>query len=290
MPDLVFHDNPERFRAALTAAEATRGFSARLIEKDYYCSVLLHDMAPLFEAGLVFKGGTCLSKVHAEFFRLSEDLDFAISMRADASAADRRKAVGPAKDHFTTLPGRCKCFREVEPLRGHNSSRQYGGRYSYRSAILEEQFIKVEISLRERILLPSEERQARALLLDPHSSEAAFPPVNVRVLSLREAYAEKVRAALTRSDPAIRDFFDIDSAVRRGVLNHLDEEVLRLVAQKLAVPGNGKVDLSEPKITLLRRQIETDLWSVLRKEDHASFELERPLCLLAEMVQRLYPP
>ena len=147
-----------------------------LIEKDYYCSVLLCDMAPLFEAGLVFKGGTCLSKVHAEFFRLSEDLDFAISVRSDAPAANRRQAAGPVKDHFTTLPKRRKCFREVEPLSGHNSSRQYNGRYSYRSVVTgEEEFVKVEISLRELILLPSEQRQARTLLLDPHSSGPAFP-------------------------------------------------------------------------------------------------------------------
>ncbi len=71
-----YHEDLPRFRDALTLTEAETGFSSRLIEKDYYCSLLLDDLSGPFEQGLVFKGGTCLSKVHAEFFRLSEDLDF----------------------------------------------------------------------------------------------------------------------------------------------------------------------------------------------------------------------
>jgi predicted nucleotidyltransferase component of viral defense system len=61
-----YHDDPQRFREALTLTEAQSGFNARLIEKDYYCSLILRDLAALFAQGLVFKGGTCLSKVHAE--------------------------------------------------------------------------------------------------------------------------------------------------------------------------------------------------------------------------------
>lgn len=293
MPDPMLHDNPDRFRAALAAAEAMRGFSARLIEKDYYCSVLLHDMAALFEADLVFKGGTCLSKVHAEFFRLSEDLDFAISMSVDASTGVRRRAGASVREHLAGLPKRHKCFQAGDPLQVKYHHKHYEVYFSYGSVVTgEAERLKVEISLREPTILPPEERYARTLLLDPHNNEPVFRPVKVRVLSLREAYAEKVRAALTRREPvpAIRDFFDIDSAVRRGILNHLDEEVLRLVGQKLAVPGNGPVDLSESKIVILRGQIETDLRPVLRQVDHASFELNRVLALLIEMVKRLSSP
>ncbi len=60
----------------------------------------------LFEQGLVFKGGTCLSKVHAEFFRLSEDLDFCISVRPDATPSDRRQAASPIKVHFAGVQAR----------------------------------------------------------------------------------------------------------------------------------------------------------------------------------------
>ena len=39
-----YHEDRSRFRDALTLTEAESDFSARLIEKDYYCSLLLHDL------------------------------------------------------------------------------------------------------------------------------------------------------------------------------------------------------------------------------------------------------
>ena len=64
---LQLHESPDEFRQALSFTEAQSGFAQRLIEKDYYCSLLLADFEPLFAGGLVFKGGTSLSKVHADF-------------------------------------------------------------------------------------------------------------------------------------------------------------------------------------------------------------------------------
>src|SRR4051812_23040670 len=92
-----FHGDPRRFLVALRAAEAQTGFGARLIEKDYYCSLALQALAVAFDQGLVFKGGTSLSKVHAEFFRLSEDLDFAVSISHTARRSARSAAAAPYK-------------------------------------------------------------------------------------------------------------------------------------------------------------------------------------------------
>ncbi|WP_165225258.1 hypothetical protein [Aquisphaera insulae] len=52
-----FHADPQRFREALSRTEAETGFSARLIEKDYFCTLILGDLTPMFDLGLVFKGG-----------------------------------------------------------------------------------------------------------------------------------------------------------------------------------------------------------------------------------------
>jgi predicted nucleotidyltransferase component of viral defense system len=280
-----YHGDTGRFRAALSRAEAVTGFSSRLIEKDYYCSLLLHDMSRPFDQGLVFKGGTCLSKVHAEFFRLSEDLDFCISMAADDPASQRRKVVSPFKEHFAAIPRRIGCFRMADSLTGHHGSRQYQGRVAYASVITgEDDYIKFEISLRETILLLTEYLPARTMLLDPDSNQPVLPPINVRVLSLHEAYAEKVRAALTRKEPAIRDFFDIDHALLRGLINHRDQAVLNLVARKLAVAGNDAVDISDAKVALLQGQIEGQLKPVLRASDYEGFDLKRVKDLLSEVV------
>ena len=76
--DMFIHRvQPELFREALGYTEASTGFQASMIEKDYYCSLILDR---LFDADtdLVFKGGTCLSKVYTDFYRMSEDLDFVL--------------------------------------------------------------------------------------------------------------------------------------------------------------------------------------------------------------------
>lgn len=55
----------------------------------------------------------------------------------------------------------------------------------------------------------------------------------MQTLSLAETYAEKIRAALSRTAPAIRDFFDLDFAVRNDVLTLDDPSLIQLAAAKL---------------------------------------------------------
>jgi predicted nucleotidyltransferase component of viral defense system len=281
-----YHQDTSLFRDALNYTASTTGFRSLLIEKDYYCSLVLQDLAEFFNSGLVFKGGTCLSKVHLDFYRLSEDLDFAISIAANSRASNRSAAISPTRQHLTSLCQRHDCFTESEALIGHNNSKQYNAVYSYRSVITgQEEVIKLEVSLREPLLLPVEKRHARTLLMDPFTKKPAFNLVEVSVLAEREAYAEKIRAALTRREPAIRDFFDIDSAVRKGSLNHQEEAILTLVQQKLEIPGNDSINMSPEKKQNLERQITAQLAAVLRQEDYDNFDLERAFALVDEVAR-----
>jgi predicted nucleotidyltransferase component of viral defense system len=75
MPIRWHVDDPDLLRQAVDYTARQTGFSPRLIEKDYFCSVVLEYLAAR-DAELSFKGGTCLAKVHGGFYRLSEDLDF----------------------------------------------------------------------------------------------------------------------------------------------------------------------------------------------------------------------
>ena len=70
------HDaDPDIFREALSYSEGVTGFTVNLIEKDYYCSLILHHLFDR-ETPLVFKGGTCLSKVYADFDGFNMDEAF----------------------------------------------------------------------------------------------------------------------------------------------------------------------------------------------------------------------
>jgi predicted nucleotidyltransferase component of viral defense system len=281
-----FHHDVSLFRDALERSAANGGLRAQLIEKDYYCSILLGDLSILFDDGLVFKGGTCFSKVYNDFFRMSEDLDFSVQISSDATRSQCRAAWAPIKEHLSTVCDRNPFFTLTEEFRGGNENRQYQGRFSYRSASIgESDFIKVEVSLREPLLLQPVIREARTFLTHPDTRAEVISPVSVLVPQLKEAYAEKIRAAVSRKVPAIRDFFDIDHAARNALINQHDPELHSLVEEKLRVSGGDHVDLSENRIKLLREQIESQLRPVVRSRDYQTFDLNRVSLFLNSVIK-----
>lgn len=284
---LKLHEDPVRLAESLSFTEADTGFSSRLLEKDYYCSVMMEHLS--VKAGtLVFKGGTCLAKVYANFFRLSEDLDFVIPMEPQATRGDQRTGISPIKEAFALLEGELPCFRISVPLRGANASTQYLAEVSYRSVVsAQPQSIKVEVAMREPLLLPPTTGVARTALLDPLNEQPLLPTFPLRCMSLQESFAEKLRAALTRREVAARDFFDIDYAVRSLGLRPDDEALVDLVRRKLSVPGNGSVDVSPERFTALRQQFRAQLEPVLRPGDFSSFDVKRASAIVANVAGRL---
>jgi predicted nucleotidyltransferase component of viral defense system len=282
-PNIDYHQDTALFGDALRFTAAKTGFSDRLIEKDYYCSVALADLCAPTVSEIVFKGGTCLSKIHADFFRLSEDLDFAISTAIDCTRSQRSQRLAGFKRHFAAIARRCDCFRITEALRGFNNSLQYGARLAYTSVVTgEEDYLKIEVSVREPIIESVKLLPAKTLLVDPFRGTDAVAPFATPVLTLREAYAEKLRAALSRREPAIRDFFDLDHAFSAGTLDVADAQLIQLLKAKLSIPGNGPVNISPEKLGLLRAQVAAQLRSVIREVELDRFDLDRAFERAAE--------
>ena len=279
------HEDTTLFREALNHTAATTEFPPRLIEKDYFCTVLLAFLANETDA-LVFKGGTCLAKVYAGFYRLSEDLDFAISTPISGSRATRSRQATPLKTLWLAMPKHLQCFRLVEPLRGANNSTQYVGTTEYKSVLTgQTEGIKCEISLREPMLGPVHAEGAATILCDPITGNAAVPIVRVMCICRMEAFAEKARAALTRREPAIRDYYDLDHAVQMSLLKPDDGEFMDTIRRKLATPGNDPIDVSEKRREQLLRQLEANLKPVLRERDYRVFDLQRAF-KIAESIAR----
>ena len=281
------HKDAEIFREALALTRERTGFAERLIEKDYFCTTLLEYLAATANK-LVFKGGTCLAKVHANFYRLSEDLDFVIPMPTDAPRAKRSKQAAAVKEAVAALPRQIPFFRLVEPLTGANNSTQYNAIIRYASlAGRQEETIKIEVALREPLLLDPLNDLAQTILLDPVSRKPLLKPLEVRCIAKMEAFAEKFRAALSRREVAVRDFFDLDYAVRRLGLQPENPELIDLVRRKLSVPGNEPVDVSANRLAALRQQVGPQLQPVLRAEDFAEFDLERAFQTVATMAAKM---
>ncbi len=276
------HEDRELFRRSINFTAAKTTFQSRLIEKDYFCGAVLEPLGGV--AGLVFKGGTCLAKVHTDFYRLSEDLDFVIPMPINSTRKERSSAIDPAKKAFKKLTSGATVFREKAGLKGANNSTQYIGVLEYDSFLTDgTESIKLEISLREPLLEPTLSLDARTILLSPSTTKQTVDPFGVISISRREAYTEKFRAALTRREPAIRDYFDIDYAITQLNLNTSEEGMISLVRKKLAVPGNATQDLNEDWLKALQLQLEAQLKPVLRAADYEKFDLSRALGFVEDM-------
>lgn len=284
---VLVHEDPVLFREAVNFTAAETLFIPGLIEKDYFCTLLLKYLMSANDA-LVFKGGTCLAKVYAGFYRLSEDLDFVISMAADASRSERSRQAIPLKTCIDSLSEERNVFHIIQSLTGANSSTQYVAVVGYRSLLGErEEIIKIEIGLREPLCKPAVMSSAKTILLNPVSGKAMIQPLHLPCISFEEAMAEKFRAAISRREIAIRDFYDIDHAVRVLGLNPIDDAFVELVKKKLSVPGNDPVDLTGARLDLLRRQLDSQLRPVLRREDFTGFDLERAVRIVSKMAARL---
>jgi predicted nucleotidyltransferase component of viral defense system len=273
--EIKLHGDPAAFMAAIVSTAESSRFDAHLVEKDYYCSLLLRELGGA-GSPLVFKGGTCISKVYSSFYRLSEDLDYSIAVSASDTRGSRRKLIAPLKALVDELPRRIKGMAVIEALIGRNVSTQYIAQLGYSSVVTRHQeTIKIEVGLREPLMLPAESRLALTLAKDPFSDKDVVPPFPVNAMAECEIWAEKARAAMTRRDAAIRDFFDLDYAVRNLGLNPTDKKFVQLLQKKLAVPENEPVNLSEERRAELNRQVEAQLKPVVRTIDFEQFNLEK---------------
>ena len=279
--------DPDIFRESLSYSEGVTGFTANLIEKDYYCSLILHHIFSR-ETQLVFKGGTCLSKVYADFYRLSEDLDLVIPVSVNTPKNQRRSKMGPMKRIFKELTAVVPGISVSQAFKGHNESRQYNGYIEYPSALIDKQeSIKIEIGIREPLLLPSLTGETRTIVVNPFSEQPLLPIFTVKAMDMKEAYAEKVRAALTRKEPAIRDLFDLFHAARKMKLDLDDHDFLILVKEKLDVPGNILLDISAEYRQVLVRQLEGQLRPVLRPADFDGFKIDEAVGMISRVAEAI---
>jgi hypothetical protein len=64
-------------------------------------------------------------------------------------------------------------------------------------------------------------------------------------------------------------------------------ELIGLVRQRLAVPGNEPVDVSANRLAALRQKLGSQLQPVLRAADFADFDMERVFQVVAATAARV---
>lgn len=253
----MLHSNKDEFLKILERASAQTGFPLRLLEKDYYITVVLSGINELSN-NLVFKGGTCFSKIYYSYYRLSEDLDFTLKLSTDnATRSVRRNAIKPIKEVIRPFLKRFNMSIQNLDKAGHRESTQYIYYLDYDSAVLnKKESIKLEIGLRFNPLRPVAAKEVNHKFLHPFTKEPLFDAGSVNCLALKELVAEKLRASATREIIASRDFYDLGFLLREK-FNFNDKEQLELFRKKLEEDGFLS-DLSKYRVNLGRTDKEID--------------------------------
>lgn len=278
---LDFFKQTKEFLAAVQYTAARFKFLDLLVEKDFLCSLVLKYLYNNLGITLVFKGGTLLSKVHTEFNRMSEDLDFSISIPRDATRNQRSKSIKPVKELLNMINIKLPIFIIKQPLIGHNNSYQYTMELNYRSNLTcSYDKILIDIGMHDELLMPAYEVKAKTLLIDPFSKDYKIDPFKIMGLHPQEAYAEKVRAALCRKELAIRDYYDLDHALVNGIINFENDDFLLLVKSKIQHESNLQNFNDPVVIKYLRSKIKSELEFTLKRDAIADFNLDRILLRL----------
>ncbi len=272
---LHFFNNKGEFTAAVEYTAGQHAFSTNLIEKDYLCSLVLIYLYQQ-ESPLIFKGGTLLAKAHADFYRLSEDLDFTIPIPYNATRRERSRAIKEVKSFLNNICEELPIFTITKPLTGSNESRQYNMELGYQSALNSSKGkILVEIGLRSELSRPPTQTNAKTLLKDPFLNSNKVADFQIRCLTVKEAYAEKIRAALTRRKLAIRDFFDLDHALKDNIIDFNNDELTDLVRIKLSNEALSPSLIDKNELLKLHKKIDTELTPTLASNKANQFDLNK---------------
>ncbi len=238
-------------RTRLQEARGRLGIPWEVLERDYLLSWVLAGISqvPVLQDTLVFKGGTALRKCYFGDYRFSEDLDFS-ALEGAPKGDEMEHLVGKAcgiavrlLDEHAPVEISCQRYTEREPHPGGQEAFAIRARFPWQSRL--QTRVLIEVTMDERVLLPVERRQVIHDYGEPLDAE-------VKVYSLEEVVAEKLRALLQQAEMFVRrgwsrsrarDYYDLwrvlDEYSDRMKLDGFDS----LLREKCSVRG---VSFSHP--------------------------------------------
>lgn len=212
------------------AGQGDRRIPETLLERDYCLSWFLVGLSrsPLRDR-LAFKGGTALKKCYFGDYRFSEDLDFTLTKETSWEEIER----GFAAAFEETRRGSGVEIRLDRPDRhSHENSHTFYLAYEGPLPAGRGKSVKTDITIRERIVFPPEERP----ILRGYDEYRDLPEdARLHVYSLNEMATEKTVALLDRARNEPRDLYDLWFLAAKGHVRLPD--LLNPVARKLEFRG-----------------------------------------------------
>src|SRR3989338_1995727 len=269
-------------RAEISRLNLVTTFSARLLEKDYHLTRILHKICEKTMKNLVFKGGTCLNKCYLGFYRLSEDLDFVFNKDVKGLSKTQIKKI---------LDNLRRIIFEILNELDLETSKELGKGWKmltskkepkivgleiitqYKSLLDNSlQKIKIEISFRNKLINNTKIRPIHHEFINALGEPILKEDVEIEVIDLAENFAEKFRALVTRKNIAIRDIYDIYFILKEEALK-IDEKIIELSLIKikeslgLVFTKNDLRDFIVGLNSKLSNLDEKEILSVLKSEE-----------------------
>jgi len=195
----MLHKEKEIFIDAIQAASVYYGIPVSLIEKDYYVSLLLKALNDKI-SGLLFKGGTSLSKCHKIIDRFSEDIDLTLDI--DHFSQSKKRNANKAVIEVCDGLGFNISNRDIIEQHSHGNYNVYNVEYPILFPSYDvKPFLKIEMVFMQKAY-PDETKSVDSYigswLMNIGNSEAAIKydllPYPIRVQSLERTLIDKVFA------------------------------------------------------------------------------------------------
>jgi len=216
------------------AKSGGRRIPEAVLERDYCLAWFLVALSrERLGRSLVFKGGTALKRCHFADYRFSEDLDFTLT--GDIVFETIRQELPSVFSRVHSASGILFKYLRSDRHSHTNSYTFYIGYEGPLPAIAAGKEVKVDITIREKIVFPVE----KFPVLRGYPEYADLPEdAMLRAYSLNEIAVEKAVALLDRARNEPRDLYDMWYLVggSHAALNHLKhaiEEKLEFRGRKI---------------------------------------------------------
>ena len=253
-------ENKELFRDIISIVSERKNVTTDIVEKDYYVTMILYLLSQK-EIGIIFKGGTSLSKAYGVIDRFSEDIDITFKEHLVESRRKKLK-YNILKPIAEDLEIEIKNWKDIESDKNYNHYDFYYNSVSDNSNFSGlSPFVKLETALMS-YSFPTERRQISNYIYDTLKNEEPelikkynLIPFEMSVQCINRTLADKIFAVCDyylqgKAQRNSRHLYDIFK-----LLNYveIDEEFVELmmkvrehrktVGEKIAPAANENVDI-----------------------------------------------
>ena len=266
---MVLHKDKESFDIAIRAASRHFNVSPAIIEKDYYVTLVLRELAKQVP-DLLFKGGTSLSKSYKIIDRFSEDIDITLDSEHQ-SQGKRRNLKYTIVEICSNLGLNLLNENETRSRRDYNCYKiDYCARHSL-SGLNPQLLVETVFIVKA---FPDEIKQASSMIYDylkavgndEAIAQYELEPFDIRVQTLDRTLVDKVFAVCdymldNKTERQSRHIYDLS---RLLTLVKLDDNLKALIKEvredrKLGTKCYSAQDgVSVPN--LLRQMIDTEFF------------------------------